>query len=171
VVVWEQSNSVYANLLTSGVWGVEPQLLAVSGHSPQVAVGDGGDTVAAWRQVENGLRNLYANQLTSGEWGAPQLLEVNDAADAGNPQVAVDPNGDALVTWSQRISFNGRFDAYANRLTSGSWDGPELIEAIDSGGASVSDVSIDDNGNAVVMWWLLADPLYSVYATDVTPAP
>lgn len=171
VVVWEQSNNVYANLLTSGVWGVAPQQLAVSGDSPHVAVGDGGHTIAVWQRIENGLRNLYASQLTSGEWGVPELLEVNDAADAYRPLVAVDPSGDALVTWSQRIAFNDRVDAYANRLTSGSWGGPELIETIDSGNASVADVAIDDGGHAVVIWWLLEDPLYIVYATDAIPAP
>lgn len=171
VVVWEQLNNVYANLLTSGVWGVAPQLLGVSADSPHVAVGGGGHAVAAWRQLENSLYNLYANQLTSGAWGVRALLEVNDAADAYRPLVAVDPTGDALVTWSQRIAFNDRRDAYANRLTSGSWDGPQLIETIDSGHASVSDVAIDANGHAVVMWWLLEDSPYSVYATDATPAP
>jgi len=81
---------------------------------PQVAVGPNGDAVAVWPRYDGSVFSIYANRLTSGVWGTPELLETNTGNTALQPQVAVDPNGDAVVVWTQ--PGGGTFNIYANRF-------------------------------------------------------
>lgn len=58
-----------------------------------------------------------------------QLDARSGCSDALYPQVAVDANGNAVVVWEQHEGNNRNI--YANRLTSGVWGGPELLEFMD----------------------------------------
>jgi len=46
--------------------------------------------------------NIWANRFTpAAGWGVAEPIETDNAGDAFEPQVALDPNGDAMAVWEQ----------------------------------------------------------------------
>lgn len=178
VAVWQQfegsNRNIYANRLTAGVWGV-PDLLETTDYvpggypsagraeAPQIAVGANGDAVAVWEQRDNSAtgRHIYANRLSSGVWGGADLVDLGTGI-AWDPQVAVAPNGDAVVVWDQDPNISAR------RLTSGVWEEEQDLLNTPSGGAGHPQVAIDPSGNAVVTWEQFDLGLQNIYANQFT---
>ncbi len=84
-------------------------------------------------------------------WGTPILIETDNAGDARNPRVVVDPDGNVTVVWAQ---YDGaRTDVYANRYPAGGpWGIPVRLSDGASGNASAHQVVVDPNGNVTVVW-------------------
>jgi hypothetical protein len=65
--------------------------------------------------------------------------------------LAVSPEGDAIIVWSQ--TDGTRKSIWASHCTSGiAWDLPVLLETDDTGDASRPDVAMDAAGNALAIW-------------------
>lgn len=109
LAVWQQSDgtvtSIWANRFTP-MGGWEEAVLienddAGNADSPRVAIDPSGSAMAVWSQSDGTRRNVWANQFTPAVgWGTPQLLEVGDAGDAVNPEIALDPGGRGMAIWS-----------------------------------------------------------------------
>ena len=85
-------------------------------------------------------------------WGTAELIET-EAGDtfAYAPQVAVDPQGNAIAVWMQDDG-RGPFNILANRFVPGvGWGTAELIET-DAGDAGLPRVALDSQGNAIAVW-------------------
>jgi hypothetical protein len=160
LAVWQQTQgqffSIWSNRYTAGSgWGAAELIEAHDGDAadPKIAVNGSGHAIAVWHQTAGtGTRaSIRANHYMPGSgWGTAVLIELDDVGDAVAPQVAIDPNGNAVVVWYQ---FDGvRFNAWYNRYTSGvGWHEAELLE-LDSGHASSPRVAIDASGNALAVW-------------------
>jgi hypothetical protein len=90
--------------------------------------------------------------------GAPELppatltIDLALGSDGSNPQVALDPNGNAVAAWLQ---FDGsKATIWANHLdaASQSWGTPKRLDKADVSSASRPSVAMDKNGNAFVVW-------------------
>ena len=86
-----------------------------------------------------------------GSWSTAELIEQDDAGNAGLPQVAVDGSGNAIAVWDQ--SDGTRNNIWSNHYdaSSHSWSTVELIEQ-NTGDAMSSQVAVDGNGNAIAVW-------------------
>ncbi len=176
VAVWQQTGTtntnIYSNRFTKGIgWG-SPELIETdtSGYAQnsQVAVDPSGNAVAVWHQLDGSLYNVWSNRYTAGTgWGTARLIETDNSGPAQNPQVAVDPSGNAVVVWYQ---FNGlKFNAYSNRFTKGiGWGSSELIDTDDSGSAFFPQVAVDPSGNAVAVWYQIDATNYNIYSNRFT---
>lgn len=135
-----------------------------SAVAPQVAVSAEGSAVAVWSQWDGTRTNIWANRYTAlSGWGVAQLLETENAGGAANPQVAVDPSGNAFAVWNQDNGAN--WNIWANRYAAGSgWDTAQLIETNNSGSASDAQVAADAAGNAVAVWYQHDGTRYNVWA-------
>jgi hypothetical protein len=93
--------------------------------------------------------HLYAQ--TSG-WGTATLIGPTFVPKAQLPKIAVDPQGNAITVWAQGDS-TGKLSVWWNRydVGSGSWGTATLLEN-NSGVASLPQVGMDNNGNAVAVW-------------------
>ena len=60
------------------------------------------------------MSQTWGFRTRDGEWGDPVLIEISNAGSASDPQVAVDPNGNAVAVWTQ--SDGTRFNIWANRF-------------------------------------------------------
>ena len=61
-----------------------------------------GNAVAVWEQDDGTRDNIWANRFTpSAGWGVAEQIETDNAGDTRQPQVALDPNGNAVAVWSQ----------------------------------------------------------------------
>jgi hypothetical protein len=162
--VWEQSDGtrldLWANHYTRAAgWGTPAPIEADdtgSVVSATTAVDHNGNAIVVWQQCESTLCNIWSDRHTpSGGWGAPVLVETDDTGDVrgggGRGQVAVDPDGNAIVVWHQ--SDGTRYNVWSNRYTpSGGWGTPVPVETDDTGDAGGAQVAVDPNGNAIVVW-------------------
>ena len=72
-----------------------------------------GNVIAAWYQNDGTRNNIWANKYVAGTgWQTPELIETN-VGNASSPQVAMDPNGNAIATWQQNDGT--RNNIWANR--------------------------------------------------------
>ena len=167
VMVWKESSHLYARRFSTSLgWlFVRPLDTGTSGIGTFLVtlVGAGSDTVVTWRQGGS----VYTNRWTSGAWGGPELVEgVPDISG-----VAIEPDGDALVVWGERVCSNSRVDAYSKRRTSGVWGETEIIGAFNAGRLYPPRVHMDANGNALALGFILGDTEYSIYSIRLPSAP
>jgi len=165
MVVWDKPSGVYEPVsvwynrydAAAGVWGT-PGLIdndnVNTASRPEIAVAPNGDALAIWEQRDGARNNVmfarYAAATTS--WGTPALLEFQDLGDAWSPDIAMDPNGNAIAVWEQD---NGTTrDAVARRYiaASGTWDAaPVILENLEDDVSYVR-IVLDANGNALALW-------------------
>lgn len=121
-------------------------------QDPQVAIDPSGNAIAVWRQYDGTRWNIWSNRYVVGMgWGTAILVETDNVGNAVGPQVAVDPNGNAIAVWKQ--SDGTRDNLWANRYVVGpGWGTPMLIETNSVADAVVPQVAVDLNGNATVVW-------------------
>jgi len=168
VAVWQQydgdrdspetRSNIGSNRYVPGVgWGTDLPLEndnAGDAERPHVAVDASGNAVAVWQQSDATRRfDIWSARYdaTSDHWLDAELIEFEDAGDATNPRVAMNPDGNALAVWNQFDGTND--DVWANRYTSGGhWGAPERIETNDAGATASPRVVMAANGNAVAMW-------------------
>jgi hypothetical protein len=110
VAVWRQSDgtrlNMWANRYTVGVgWGVATLIeLDNAGGvgSFSSAMDTAGNAVVVWQQLDGTRFNIWAARYVLGTgWGTPELLETDNAANAGRPRVAMNASGQALAGWDQ----------------------------------------------------------------------
>jgi len=179
VAVWEQSSDrrviVYSNRSTpDGVWGAARPIdadHAGDAKAPQVAVDAGGNAVAVWQQFDGARDSIWSNRYpaTDASWVGAELIETDDRGDAQRPEVAMDPNGNAVAVWSQFDGTND--DIWSNHYSSGGvWHSAERIEATDTGEALRPRVAMDASGSAVVVWIQPDGSQDSIWSNRYTPS-
>jgi len=138
-----------------GGWG-EAELIEVnnSGNAknPHVAMAPNGDAVAVWSQSDGTRYNIWANRFTpQTAWGSAELIEADNAGDAGGPRVAVDPSGNAIAVWMQ-TGATGQ-GIRANRFTPEmGWGTAQILETGRVGPAVTPQVGMDADGHAIAVW-------------------
>lgn len=118
-------------------------------ESPDVGINAAGEAVAVWQHFD-GSNDIVqaAAHPAGGEWSEPDDLSET-GQNAHEPQVAIDPDGDAVATWN-RWGGSALIVQAAVR-SGGDWSEPEdLSEARLTGEAAP--VAIDAAGNAVAVW-------------------
>lgn len=160
VAVWSQLDDrgqhIWSNRFTpTAGWGTAEPIEtndAGAARNPHVALDPNGNAVSVWQQLDGTRFNIWANRFSpSGGWGAAELIETDDAGRAVAPQVALDPNGNAVAVWRQ--SDGTRVNIWANRFTSSAgWSAAEQIETDNAGDARQPQVALDPNGYAVAVW-------------------
>ena len=138
----------------AGVWGaVSPPLSPAGQHAsdPQVALDEDGDALLIWRRSDGANQRVqYRTRSKTGVLGPVGNLS-NTGADAVQPRVAVDDDGDAIVTWYRSDGANFRVQA-RTRTAAGTWS---AITNLSSAGVHAYNPrpAIDDAGDGVVVWY------------------
>ena len=173
VTVWHQASGatdrtrldIWSNRYTpGGGWG-DAELIEHenenegSARRPEVAMDPTGNAVAVWYQYDGERENIWSNRYTpNAGWGNAELIETDDAGDARWPQVAMDPNGNAIAVWQQCYAECGSKDdmrshIWSNRYTpDGGWGVHRPITRDNTGDATRPQVAVDASGNAVAVW-------------------
>ncbi len=129
--------------------------LSAAGHfaqSPQVGVDPQGNAIAVWTRF-NGTNYIVqgaVRQAGSGVWQAPVDLSVAGQSAVG-PQVAVDPQGNAVAVW---IRFSGTHEVVQSAVrpaANGVWQAPVDV-SVTGADAATPQVGVDPQGNAVAVW-------------------
>lgn len=101
---------------------------------PAVAVDMDGDFVITWasRLQDGSLYGIYAQAYSSGGTAEGNEFKVNTTTTASqfNPAVAIDSDGDFVVTWQSDQQDLGGFGIYAQRFGQSVVDPPHVISSI-----------------------------------------
>jgi hypothetical protein len=140
---------------------------------PTVAMDSAGDFVIAWEDYSNhdgSGRGIFARRYDS--TGTPAdpafLVNTNTVSIQSEQAIAMDHDGDFVITWQSYI-YGGRFyEIYAQRYNS---DGSKplvngsefLVNSISSGGQKFPSIAMDSAGDFVVAW---SNRNYSGYYED-----
>jgi hypothetical protein len=173
VAIWIESGpGIWSNRYTvGGGWETAVRLDSEDlggAQDPYVAMDADGNAIAVWHQSDGARENIWASRSTPGDgWGAAEPIETDNRGHAGDPRVAIDPDGNAISVWHQ--SDGMRANIWANRYTpSNGWGTPERIETNDDGEARLSHVAMDPDGNAIVVWHQSDGSRFDVWSNRFT---
>jgi mRNA-degrading endonuclease HigB of HigAB toxin-antitoxin module len=169
IIAWYQSDGsnkqIFMSEYRSGTWS-HPLDLADNispdgqdAYDPQVAMDDNGNAIIAWYQSDGTKMQIFMSEYRSGGWAYPADLADNispDGEHVSDPQVAMDDNGNAIITWAQSDGSN--WQIFKSEYRSGGWSHPaSLADNISPDGQDAyivcsPQVAMDDNGNAIITW-------------------
>lgn len=99
-------------------------------------------------------------------WGEPLLIEDLESGDSQRAEVAMDPQGNAIVVWEQyfanyRYVFSSRYDAAQD-----TWAEPVFVGGDGDTGVEAHwpKIAMDESGNAICVWQNYELPYYQIYA-------
>lgn len=161
IVVWEQFDGsvydVWSNRYASGEgWGVTPSRVedfdAGDATDPDIGVAGSGNAVAVWAQSVGSRADLWSSRYTVGSgWGAATRIDSVDAASAKGPQVGVDQEGGAIVSWLQ--SDGTEEHIWSNHYApSAGWSVASPIDSSDRASPRVPNPTVARSGLAAVVW-------------------
>jgi hypothetical protein len=179
IVVWRDRSGELASIWSSwfdrasGTWRA-PELVerdeTGDAAAPSVAAMPGGGAVAVWHQWDGLRESLWANTLAESpaRWTGRFLLETTDSADAIEPDVAVDAQGNAVAVWTQNDGSSVTVWAARRSADDGRWNAPFMLS--ESGFAtanatSAPRVALDAAGNALALWTMTSSRSSSAWAS------
>jgi len=144
----------------------------VLGTTPQVSVNPDGNALAVWQHqasVPPGATIWASSYTAAGGWYKAERIDPRDISNATNPQIAIDPAGNALAVWQEDLGSSG---IWQNRYTRDS--GWIFYNGIVSSGAANPQVALDPAGNALAVWQQTVnfnrDTRLDIWASRYTPA-
>ncbi len=157
VAVWPLSLSGDEAVIQSatrpfgGSWGI-PVDVSGPGYSarPEVAVDADGSEVAVWQHYDGSHTVVQAAlRPEGGAWQEPVTLSAG-GEEAEDPQLAVDPSGEAIAIWRRNNGSN--WIVQASVCPPGGTFQPEV--SLSAAGADAEDpaVAIDQHGDMVAVW-------------------
>ena len=110
IAVWQQFEGsrykIQANRYVLNVgWGT-PVTIDTGGTgsagTPQIAMDPAGNAIAVWLQWNGNRFGIFANRYTAGgSWGTAVAIDTGSSGASANPDIAMDPNGNAIAVWEQ----------------------------------------------------------------------
>ncbi|MEZ0372258.1 MAG: fibronectin type III domain-containing protein [Candidatus Sericytochromatia bacterium] len=125
---------------------------------PAVAMDSAGDYVIAWQSYSQEGPNygVYARHFTSNgiEVGSEFKVNTYSSSSQLSPAVAIDSDGDFVITWMGKGQDGSDYGIFAQRYTSaGLAQGTEFkVNTYTSNGQKFSSVAMDAAGNFVINW-------------------
>lgn len=117
-------------------------------YNPKVALDSDGNAFAAWsRSSDDFFGRLYVSRydVDSGAWDSGRIMGAREESSGRFPSIAVDAQGNAMVAFEAGepyvAHYTAKDDAWGNARSIG-----------DYGGTVLSDVVVDHDGNAIVVW-------------------
>ncbi len=172
LIVWMQNDTtatkqLYKAEYRGGAWtkptdindNFSPHVGAVS--SVQLAMDDNGNALIVWEQADNfNQGQVFKSEYRSAAWTHPTGLSNHispngspNGQGATTPQVAMDNNGNAIITWSQSDGTNSQI--FKSEYRAGAWTNPSGITnniSPDGSNATLPRVAMDNRGNGLITW-------------------
>jgi len=160
--VWEEESSGATQSATrppGGNWSAPVTLSATGVRAawPQVAVDSQGNATAVWAGAVFSGGRIQSHRIQTatrpagGSWSAPVSISKPGHRHVQDPQIAVDPQGEATAIW-QRSNGSDLVVQGATRPPGGSWSAPVEITAGHGQGGQHLRLAVDSWGNATAIW-------------------
>ena len=159
IAVWKRftgSGSIIESTVRpsrTGAWQT-PVSLSEEGQTasyPEIAIDPQGNAIAVWvhTHLSESVVEAAVRPASSGAWQAPIALSTGGQS-IGEPDVAVDAQGNALVVWPQ-LGVTETIQAAVRPAGDGVWQAPVAVSTPGEN-AILPKVAIDPQGDAVVVW-------------------
>ncbi|MDH5327841.1 MAG: hypothetical protein OEZ68_18160 [Gammaproteobacteria bacterium] len=169
-VTWNVSNSgnqsQWARRYDSvSGWGAVQSVDDGIGNSyfASLAVGNNGDAVLVWRNVQSGLYSVWNKRYQEGSgWSVSQALVTGNATTVYTwPNVAMDNNGVAVAVWNEvdiTIPTQHTYRVWSSHYSPGTgWNAEQLLDNNATGTAAFRPMVAINNNGTVAATWLQAD--------------
>ena len=132
------------------------------------ALNDSGDAVVVWRQLDgtndcgNACYRLFISERRGGQWTHPQTIADGlgtPGEDVTWPQVDMNADGDAVITWHQRVAGGSTYTVYRMQYdtVAATWESPEQVNPISQNGQRPM-VAMDNAGNVLIAYARVGTP-------------
>jgi hypothetical protein len=120
--------------------------------APRLAVAAGGAALVVWNQYEAGRSNLWGRYRDAGgTWGPPSPIEGDVEWESAPASLAFDPEGRALVVWTQASGMLSRL--WSRRFVPGTgWQPATEVAPTDLHAAGDAVLAFDRDGVGIAMW-------------------
>jgi hypothetical protein len=125
----------------------------LNASEPDVAIAANGDAVFTWLVNDGSDTRVQARALSAAGVLSQRQTLSPAGLDADDPQVAVDPDGNAVFVWTLNTPVFQRIQAIA-RTSAGVLSDTQNVSPGNQPGTS-ADVALDNTGDAVISWQLL----------------
>jgi len=143
VKTWRNPTSLADNISPTGSMAMLPRVAA-----------DAGAALIIWQQDDGSFFRAYKSEYRNGVWTHPtSTAERFDpgGAHVNSQQIAMDDHGNAIIVWAQ-----DQLGIYKSEYRNGVWTHPtSSVDRVNNNGttgASLPQVAMDNNGNAVIVW-------------------
>ena len=158
ILSWVRSDGTYnraqvRTLTAAGVLGAVATLsdAPYSAVFLRMGVAPNGDAIFTWQQTDGGHTYTRARTRTAGGALSPAVETLSDAGeDASHPEVDVDEDGDAVVTWLRYDA--GEWQVQARTRTASGSLGNILTLSRPGEAASAPELAVAANGSAIITW-------------------
>lgn len=141
-------------------WSAPSTISSVAGNntdaSPQIAVNSSGYSIAVWEEL-NGTNSTVKSSTRSvfgGSWSSPLTVSAVTTVPDQIPQVALDPNGNAVAVWVLNKGGKDVIQAGTLLFNASSWT--NITDLSDTTKDSFSPhIGLDEAGNGVAVWTLV----------------
>jgi uncharacterized protein YheU (UPF0270 family) len=125
---------------------------------PQVAKDNNGNIIIVRiipPDVYGSPAKIFKNEYRNGAWTTPTDISEHIGIESilGSLRVAIDNNGNYIIAWTQSDGSNNQ--VFKSEYRNGTWTDPaSLADNISPDGqdAEFSQVAMDNNGNAIIVW-------------------
>lgn len=124
-------------------------------RNPVVALGDAGQSYAAWQDAQSGpARGIYvASQPAGAGWTTPLKIPGSDAGNPGSPTIATGPGDEVYVAWVSGFPETRADIQFAWSSDGGhTWHGPTQVNTDPQDIAGHPDLTVDSQGNVHLVW-------------------
>ena len=181
IVVWQQQDSlnrwqVFKAEYRNGSWSL-PQDLDdnispdnINAYRPQVAMDESGNAIVVWQQRVSSLRQVVMLEYRQGKWSNfnyPEPVSPFGRNSDYQVQLAMDPDGAALIVWRQYDGAN--WQIYKAEYRNGTWNRPaDAGDNISPDGqdAEKPQVAMDANGSALIVWRQYDGANWRIYKSE-----
>ena len=135
------------------------QNIIVNRSQPSVAMDNIGNFVVSWASGTENTSTVFAQQFnsTAQKQGQELLLNDNTSAFAAFADVAMDSDGDFIVSWSEsgsegKYGFGTESDIFAKRYNNAGVFQEEIVGIDSQLSANLPAVAMDDDGDVAFAW-------------------
>lgn len=151
VVVWPREQIIEAATRdTGGAWQPAVEISEFGSREPALGMDGKGNAVALWSSGSG--YNLRTAEVASlpigGAWTEPIPIADRLLSEWSQPQIAVDPAGQALAVWTAWDGTSRIIEASAGTIDGG-WENPVTIS---SPWSDRPQIAMDAGGNAAAVW-------------------
>jgi hypothetical protein len=102
---------------------------------------------AIWIEEGGGAKRIYFNTNERGGWETPQALHPPFViGEYPGPKIALDVNGDAVVSFQARMP-SGNYEIIHRKRVYGEWNEPENASRTENGGSMPGGITVDPKTN------------------------
>jgi len=153
VVIWQRDEVVEASVKDGGgAWQASDKISGPESREPEIGMDSQGNALAIWSSSpEFGWRSAEVAGLPpGGTWTESVTLSERLPAEGAQPNVEIDPQGQAMAIWMAGGS-SGPVVEVARGTIEGDWESPNTISS-STAWARNAHIALDSAGNAVAVW-------------------